>query len=370
MRTLVCSVVVLAATALPAASATRAAGPALSEALRGEVAETGAPGAQAAVYRCGELVWAGSAGVADLASRRPVTADTRFVLASVTKTYVAAMVMQLSERGSLSLDTRISRWYPTLPGSVRISVRNLLTHTSGLADYEDGPAMNAHWDDPLHRWTRDEVLRGLGPSLFRPGSKFRYTNTNFIVLGGILERAGGRTVEAALQAGIARRIGLTRTSFTSPRNGSPLFAHPYETQPNGSLADRWVPGHGLANDVVGPVWTDGGLATTAAELARFGDALYRGQIVSAATVGQMTRFDRFGTGLGVYGELYGGHRWFGHSGSYGGFESELWHDRGRGVTIAVVTNRDEPENADDSTSDLIWTAIVDAYDAQGPSGGC
>ena len=101
-----------------------------------------------------------------------------------------------------------------------------------------------------------------------------------------------------------------------------------------------MPGHGLSNDVVGPVWTDGGLATTAAELARFGDGLHRGLVVSKATVRTMTTFDRFDTGLGLYPEQFDDYRWIGHSGSYGGFESELWHEPSHGVTIAVVTNRD------------------------------
>jgi D-alanyl-D-alanine carboxypeptidase len=373
-RTLAALVAVAAVIALTASavavSAPRGLGPALSTALSREARQTRSPGAQASVYRCGRLVWAGATGTADLSNGRPVTADTRFVLASVTKTYVATMIMQLVERGRLRLDTRLSRYYPALPNASRITVRMLLTHTSGLADYENGPAMSAHGDDPLHHWSRAEVLRDLGPPLFRPGTHFRYTNTNFVVLGGILERAGGRSVEAALRTGVGRPLGLTRTSFTSPQNGSPLFAHPYETRAGGALADGWIPGHGLPTIEVGPVWTDGGLATTATELARFGDALNRAVVVSPATLRAMTTFDRFGTGLGLYPAPFDGRTWFGHSGSYGGFESELWHDPSRGVTVAVVTNRDEPENADDSISDRIWTAVAQAYDDRAAVGAC
>jgi CubicO group peptidase (beta-lactamase class C family) len=131
-----------------------------------------------------------------------------------------------------------------------------------------------------------------------------------------------------------------------------------------------VPGHGLANDVVGPVWTDGGLATTATELARFGDALYRARLVSAASVRRLVSFDRFGTGVGVDGEPFDGHHWLGNSGSYAGFESELWHDTARGVTIAVVTNRDEGKDADAATSDRIWAGVAEAYDELGQGGAC
>ncbi|MBA3717443.1 MAG: beta-lactamase family protein, partial [Actinobacteria bacterium] len=176
-----------------------------------------------------------------------------------------------------------------------------------------------------------------------------YSNTNYLALGGILVKAGGKPVERALQAGIAKPLGLTSTTFTYSKSRREYYAHPYDGR------DLFVPGLGIPSDYVGPTWTDGGISTTAEELGRFGDALFGGRLVSAASLKAMTTMNRFAVGYGLFPDDFDGHHWVGNSGSYGGFESELWHDRSRGVTIAITVNRD-------STSDTVWSAVARAYD--------
>jgi D-alanyl-D-alanine carboxypeptidase len=362
-------VLVAATTGPTAASAppTRALDQALAAGLR----RTGAPGAQAAVYRCGRLVWSGVAGVVDLHSQRRVTADTRFVIASTTKFVTATMIMQLVERGRLSLSTPLARFYPRLPNARAITLRMLLTHTSGLPEYLDNPAIaRTIANDPTHRWTRDEVLLGVRRAAFRPGSRFSYSNTNFVVLGGILERVGHLAVEQAFRTGIAAPLHLGRSSFSYRPALSRLFAHPYQVGDDGRAVDEYVPGLGISSDYWGPVWTDGGLATTAEELARIGDAVFTARLVRPATLRAMTTINRFESGLGLFPGPFDGDRWFGHEGSYGGFESELWHDPARGTTIAVTTDMDERSGAT-PTSEQIWDGIARAYDrATGPVHAC
>ncbi len=341
----------------------------LQSALATGLRQTRAPGAQAAIYRCGRLVWSGVAGITDKQSRRPVAPTTRFVIASATKTVTGTMIMQLVQQGKLTLDTPLARFYPQLPNAGSITVEMLLRHRSGLPDYEDAPSLQAALNDPRHRWTRDEIIRALSAKrpLFAPGSHYRYTNSNFVVLGGILEQVGGRSIEQAFQSGIAAPLGLTHSSFATPHD-SPLFAHPYSVYP--PPTDQWVPGYGIGSDTLGPVWTDGGLATTALDLARFGDGLFGGRLVTAATLAQMTRIDGSQEGLGVEASDFDGLTWLGHSGSYGGFESEVWYDGTRGVTIALTTNMDEADSAADTTSDRIWVDVAGAYDNAAPDGAC
>src|SRR5204862_7456563 len=123
-------------------------------------------------------------------------------------------------------------------------------------EYLDDPAIaRTIANEPTHRWTRDEVLRGVRRAEFRPGSRFSYSNTNFVVLGGILERVGHLPVEQAFRTAIAVPLRLSRSSFSYRPALSKLFAHPYQIDDNGHPVDEYVPGVGISADYWGPGWT-------------------------------------------------------------------------------------------------------------------
>jgi D-alanyl-D-alanine carboxypeptidase len=324
----------------------------------------GAPAATAAVMRCGQLLWSGADGVMDLNSGRPATTTTEFALASSTKPITATLVLNLVQRGKLSLKTKLSRFYPKLPKAKTITVRMLLDHTSGLNDYFDDAHLNqVIAQHPDHHWTRSEVLKAVKRTVFKPGTQFSYSNSNYVVLGGIVEKVTKGSVERAFQNRIVAPGGLTHSTFAYHPEQSDLFAHPY-TRRSGGLHDEFVQGVGLPSDFWGPVWTDGGLASTAEDLARFGDALFERKLLNAKTLKTMTHIDRFGEGLGLFRTEQGGHKWLGHNGRYAGYESEIWTDPARRVTIAVTTNA--------SLSSLqMWQQLVTAYDRNAPSlAGC
>src|SRR5439155_4738905 len=130
-----------------------------------------------------------------------------------------------------------------------------------------------------------------------------------------------RTIERVFRARIGDPLGLSSSTFSYHPQQSDLFAHPYLRAGSG-LEDQFAPGIGIPSDFWGPVWTDGGLAGTAEDLARFGDGLFEARLLRPKTVRTMTRIDRLGAGLGVFPLQYGGHRWLGHNGRYVGYESE------------------------------------------------
>lgn len=342
----------------------------LVAALRSGRTAAGAPGGQAAVVACGRVVWSGASGVLDLRSQRAVTARTLFVLASTTKTAVATMVMQLVQSGRLSLDAPLSRFYPKLPNAPEITVRMLLDMTSGLPEYLYIPQIrNIISSDPRYQWTRDAVLDDLGQAAFPPGTRFSYNDTNYIVLGGIIEQLTGAPLERTFQRRIARPAGMRASTFVPSAAGLRRMAHPFTHAAGGGLVDRWIDGYGLSADYWSPVWTDGGLAATAADLARFGDALFGGRLVRRATLAQMTHLGGNGYGFGVEGQSFDGHRWLGHEGGYAGFESEEWTDPARHVSIAVTTNVAQASGASTIASVQIWQAVARAYDRL-RTGGC
>ena len=339
----------------------------LDAALHAARVRVHAPAATAAVVACGQVVWADATGVLDLRSKRAANNQSLFILNSAVKTIVATMVMLEIQDGHLSLGTRLSQFYPWLPNARQISVRMLLNMTSGLPDYLNNPRIE--WmiqHRPRHHWTVDQVLTGLGTGLgtpkFPPGREYQYSDTNYIVLGAILERITHSSIESDFQQLIARPLGITSATFVPTPAAEARVAHPYLLYRNGSLASQWIPGFGVSSAVWGPVFTDGGLASSSRDLARFGNALLGGRLVSATAVTQMTHIGRGDYGFGIRDRSFDGHFWLGHRGYFGGFEAEDWSDPSRQLTIAVATNLEVVGGEPISTD--IWMAVARAYDRQ------
>jgi D-alanyl-D-alanine carboxypeptidase len=358
-----------------AAGSTRAGSRARQGALAGVLDRTvraarvrvDAPAVTAAVVVCGRVAWSGATGVLDLRSHRPVDTQSLFILNSAAKTFVATMVMLEIQDGHLSLGARVSQFYPWLPNARAISVRMLLNMTSGLPDY----LYNARIDwmmrhRPRHHWTVEQVLTGLGSGLgtpkFPPGRAYQYSDTNYIVLGAILERITHSSIERDFQQLIARPLGITSATFVPTPAARARMAHPYVVSRNGSLTSPWIPGFGVSSAVWGPVFTDGGLASSSLDLARFANALLGGRVVGATAVRQMAQIGRGDYGFGLRSRSFDGHLWLGHRGYFGGFEAEDWSDPSRQLTVAVATNLQIAGSQ--PTSTLIWRAIARAYDRE------
>lgn len=349
-------------------------GAVLDRALRTASLRVHAPAATAAVVACGRVVWAGATGVLDVGSKRPANNGSLFILNSAAKTIVATMIMQEAQAGHLSLATRLSEFYPQLPNARQITVRMLLDMTSGLPDYLNNPRIK--WtinNQPRHRWTVDQILTGLGTGLgaanFAPGHRFQYSDTNYIVLGGILERVTHSPIQQAFEHLIAGPLGLTSATFVPTRAAEARIAHPYLRHSNGSLASQWIPGYGISSAAWGPVFTDGGLAASSLGLARFANALLAGRLVSSVAVRQMTRLGRSHYGFGIRSRTLAGHSWLGHAGIFAGYQAQDWSAPSRQLTVAVATNVQQIGGG--LTSDQIWGAVTRAYDRHDPgTTGC
>jgi D-alanyl-D-alanine carboxypeptidase len=333
--------------------------------LRAERSRLNAPAVTAAVVVCGHVVWADATGVLEWGSNRPADNGSLFVVNSAVKTVVATMVMREIQDGHLSLDTRLSQFYPWLPHASQITVRMLLNMTSGLPDYLHNRRVD--WvinHEPRHHWTVEEILTGLGTGLgsprLAPGRAFDYSDTNYIVLGAILEQITHRSIQRDFEQLIARPLGITSATFVPTRAAKAHMAHPYVLYRDGTLHSKWIPGFGLSTAVWGPVFTDGGLAASSIDMATFANALFDDRLVDAAEVSQMTRIGPRDYGLGMRDRMFDGHLWLGHRGYFQGFETEDWSDPSRQLTIAVSTNLQI--NGAAPTSTRIWKAIAQVCD--------
>ncbi|MET0817346.1 MAG: serine hydrolase domain-containing protein, partial [Solirubrobacteraceae bacterium] len=219
----------LCATALAAAPTAPARADKLDRAL-GRLTRAGAPGAVVLVRR-GTHTRRHVRGYADRETRRRMRASDRFRIGSLTKTFTATVVLQLAGEHKLSLDDSIEQWLPGLvPGGERITVRQLLNHTSGLFNYtDDGQVLDGMLSDRLRAWSPRElvVIATAHPPAFAPGTRWAYSNTGYIVLGLIAEAVDGRPLATQLETRILTPLKLRHTSFDSESQIAGRYAHGY-----------------------------------------------------------------------------------------------------------------------------------------------
>jgi D-alanyl-D-alanine carboxypeptidase len=174
------------------------------------LSEDGTPSASVAIVRDGQIVYAKAFGKASLAPPRPVETQTRYQLASLSKTFTAQAILLLAAEEKLSLSDTVSRWYPDLTGANKITVRQLLSHTSGFPDhypqtYPAGPRTKAAEPDTIiAQW-------GKHPLLFVPGTEFRYSNLNYLIAGRIVEKLSGKPLFQFMTERIFHPLGMTAT---------------------------------------------------------------------------------------------------------------------------------------------------------------
>jgi D-alanyl-D-alanine carboxypeptidase len=336
----------------------------LQKALDDARRATGTPGVAAAIVHDGRVVWTGESGSSDRAGKVPITESTMFVLASVSKLFVATLAMRLVEKGELRLDGPIAAYVPSyLPDARQVTVRELLGHTSGYDDVEgDAPVLKL-LADPDQTWTRDMLERREGPVRFTPGSRFDYCNSCYVMLGDVIEKAGGAPVGTLLRRYVLEPLRLQhdvdidRTAAFSPR-----ISHGFDLE-NKTLVDTFAGARDLGVPTYdwGPVWTDGGIAATASGVARFTDALFAARIVKSASLETMLAPGGKDEMLEKYS--HDGRTWRGHSGFYDGFTAEAWHDQERDVTIVVLANR--TDESDPAT--VVWDRLASSYDKAWPA---
>ncbi|MGR4880261.1 serine hydrolase domain-containing protein [Streptomyces sp. LARHCF249] len=252
--------------------------------------EAGIPGITAQV-RDARGVWKSTSGVGNLTTGTPRGTNDRFRIGSITKTFVATVLLQMEAEGKLDLDDKVEHH---LPGLVRgngndgrkITVRQLLNHTSGLFDYladEEyldtymrGEGFLTHRYDTLPPEKHVKVALSHAP-LFEPGDRFSYSNTNYILAGLIIEKAGGRTYEAEVRDRIIKPLGLRATSqpgnsIRMPRPSSRSYSKLFASTPD--RIDDVTEMNGSQG------WADGDIISTTGDLNRFYNALLNGELLT------------------------------------------------------------------------------------------
>ncbi|MCX4508664.1 serine hydrolase [Streptomyces anulatus] len=329
----------------PAAPAAAAAGPAtVQRALNTLVRDDGMPAALASVKDRNGRTRTYTAGVGDLTTGSEVPRDGQVRIGSNTKAFTAVVVLQLVGEGKIDLEAFVDTYLPGLvrgkgiDGS-RITVRQLLQHTSGLPDY------GVHLDDDeiRNRYFEPRELLDLAldhPADAEPGETWGYSNTNYVLAGLIVQKVTGRPLAEEMDRRVIQRIGLRHTYFPAPGEMTVREPHPrgYHRSPqDGPLRDftEMDPSAG---------WAAGQLISTNSDLNRFFTALLAGRLLPAAQLAEMrttvpagTSGLRYGLGLTSRPLSCGGVYW-GHGGDIAGYETRGGAtDDGRAANVAVTS---------------------------------
>ncbi|GAB3175574.1 serine hydrolase domain-containing protein [Telluribacter humicola] len=306
------------------------------------------PGAVLLLKKSNESVWAGAAGFSNLEHQTPVKTTTPFRAGSISKTFVATLIMLLKEQGKLGLDDKLVDLLPKVKGKIpqsdQISLRHLLSHTSGIFDpvnedtyYQlnmvNNPAQRASMsaDDILQRYVYGRALA------FNPGERYSYSNTNYLLLGQIIEKTEGKTLQTVLDERINQPLGL-KSTYIDKRVDNNVARGYADFYANNQLMDV------TALDRADGDGAYGGLVSTATDLFRFSEALFGGKLVSAATLKEMMTPFPVRQGESIYG--LGIDQWpstvlgtgYGHNGSLIGAEANVFYFPDQQATFVILTN--------------------------------
>ena len=330
------------------------------------LAESHAPSAAFAVIRGSDTLAYGAHGLADIDAWRAPTANTIYEIGSNTKQFTSAAIIRLVEQGKVKLDDDLSKYVPQFPlQGRRVTIHQLLNHTSGIHSYTSSPSWQKTWNDVL---TPDAIVKFVAADTFdfAPGSAYRYNNTGYVLLGMVIEKASGQKYANYLEQQFFKPLGLRSTSYCPSHTTNPAFALGYSKGKDG------VTTRAQFLDLSHP-FAAGALCSTVGDFARWQRALDAGKVVSSASYALMSTADTLNSGrqinygFGLVPGVYNGHKTVSHTGGIPGFASAAAYVPDDSLSIVVFTNYDN-ESPQTLVQNLLRVAYGDAPVARRPAG--
>lgn len=347
----------------------------LALATRNNMTEARLPGAVVGVWVPGRGSYVRAFGIGNRATGRPARITDHVRIASNTKTFAATAILQLVDDGRLSLDDHLSQYVPGVPNGDVITIRQLLHMTAGVYDFTDddvfGQAFNAN---PRMSFTEADFFAILGRHApeFAPGSAISYSDSNYWLLGMVLEKVTGRPISSVIRDQILRPLGLKNTSYPTGQTLPKPFARGYfgGLEFNDPLTDKT-----LVNPAVGGA--AGAMQSTLGDLRKWVKALATGRLLSPSLQAQRLQFQSFGIpgpvdlsyGLGIFklGNLIG------HNGAVIGYSSAMLYLPSNGARLVVWGNNSTNSSTPATTiafdlAEILFPKAVDEGEPYGPTG--
>ncbi|MEN0003189.1 MAG: serine hydrolase domain-containing protein [Bacteroidota bacterium] len=279
------------------------------------------------IYQDGKEVYTNAIGFMDLANKKAATPATKYRIGSITKTFTATLILQLVEAGKLSLDTKLSTFFPEVVNAKRITIEQMLRHRSGIFNVTSAPDYLSWMEQPISRKAMVDKIVASG-STFDPGIRMEYSNSNYILLTYILEDLMGMSLAEALQRHICVPCGLTNTFYGGKINPAN----------NEALSYNYLSGWQLATETDMSVPEGAGaFVSTASDVNRFFNCIFDQKVLSEASLKAMTQLTD-GFGLGIFTVPFYDKQGLGHNGGIDGFISNSFHFPDDGVGITYLSN--------------------------------
>lgn len=278
-----------------------------------------------------KVVFEKSYGFADLDLKRNANSNTKYKVGSITKTFTASIIFQLIDQNKLALETNLSKFYPEIKNAERITIGQMLNHKSGIFNFTN--------EDDFIKFasqskTKQEMVSKIASfdAAFEPDSKADYSNSNYLLLGYIIEKITGKTYQENVKQRIIDKIGLKNTSYYDVINSAEneAFSYNYNSDKKLEKIDQWS-----ATQVGGA----GALESTPDDLTKFTNALFSGKIISKNALDEMTKIDQ-GFGKGIFTAPFGDRTFYTHNGGIEGFTASYGYNPEENVGFSILLNFD------------------------------
>lgn len=280
------------------------------------------------IFRDGREVYQKAFGYAEVGRKVAANAETKYRIGSITKTFTATMIMQQVSEGKLTLATTLDRFYPEMKNAAKITIEYLLRHRSGIYSITNEPDYTSWMESPVRREDMERKIVS-HESVFVPGEKAEYSNSNYILLGFIAEKIDNKPYPEILQARICKPCELKNTYYGSAISGDRNEAQSYKKGKK-----DWVQSTETDMSIPGGA---GAIASTPTDLNKFLNCLFTGPLKSTVSLESMTKLQE-GFGLGMVQVPFYEKKAYGHSGGIDGFQSNAYYFPDDHVSVAYTTN--------------------------------
>jgi D-alanyl-D-alanine carboxypeptidase len=340
----------------------------LDTTIAGVMQDNNLPGVLVGVSAPGQGEYVSAQGSANLdTGAKPQTSD-QFRIGSVTKTFVATAILQLVDQGRLSKSDMLSTWYPDFPNADEITIDDLLRMRSGIADYWDEETIKQYYDNPLEDVTNEDIIEAAAAKADQfepPDQETKYTDTNYNILGAILEKVSGNDIDAQITETILAPLGLKNTFYPTD-DELPGGLRGYGLNPQSEEFED--------KTILNPAPADGAgaMISDLSDLGVWARALYNGDLLNPET--QKARLETqplegASSGGAGYGEGIGGNGGiWGHGGTISGFSTEMWYIPEQDATIVISVNRSD-EEMDSHSGEVLIAVLTSLFPESLPSSG-
>ncbi|MFP9114146.1 serine hydrolase domain-containing protein [Flavobacterium sp. RHBU_3] len=275
-----------------------------------------------------KVVFSKAYGFADIGSKVKATTQTKYKIGSITKMFTASVVFQLIQEKKLKPDTKLSTFFPKIKNADKITIANMLNHSSGIYNYTNDSTFTPKLTTQQLRRDMLEQLYKYD-AVFEPGTKAEYSNSNYLLLGFIIQDITHKSYKDNVTSRIINKVGLKNTKYYGKIDSKKNEAYSYKKE-----GDTWVKQEEWHETVAGAA---GALQSTPEDLTKFITALWAGKIINPESLAHMTTMD-FSYGKGVFNFPFGERKFYGHNGGIEAFESVVGYYPKEELAVSLITN--------------------------------